>query len=381
MSFLYTQTGTVSTNNSTTADILTGQSWTGGWDYVVPYASISTTLSTSQAVTAYAEFSTDGTNPIRSVQISDSNVVLTGKIHNFVSISPYFRLRIVNASGSTSTTDVVTVLSTSAKIAIPTTRLDDTVSFDADSIVVRSMDAIDLVAEGKYQGRTIVNRVGFNTDVDGPEDVWNGGGFYTGFPTTGTAETLTVTSSAGTTDAGLTVKLYGLDFNYNPIDEVVTLNGSGVGVTTLTFWRMSLGIVQTPAAGQVSNVGTLTAQHTTTTANIFMVLPAGTGQSAIAAYTVPDGYTAYVKEFSASLLDAQSNQAIVAGWVREFGKAERILNQTAIGTTFRLQNAIYGGIRFPEKTDMIMRVLSVLNTNASVSGGFDLLLVKNYIDE
>lgn len=62
-----------------------------------------------------------------------------------------------------------------------------------------------LLALGMTQGLSLVLKFGRNPDVDtgASEDIWNGGGLYTGFPTTGSAEPLGVaSSSANDTAAG-----------------------------------------------------------------------------------------------------------------------------------------------------------------------------------
>lgn len=238
-------------------------------------------------------------------------------------------------------------------------------------------DAGQQTSEGLITGRYIVNKFGINNDVDGAEDIWNGGGDYTGQPITGSAETITITSAAGATDAAMTIQVYGLSSTYALQDELVTLNGSGVGATAATYWRMFRGKVVTPTSGQTSNAGILTGTHTTTTANIFCVIPAGYGQTQIAAYTIPIGYTGYLKRYSAAMLDLTANKATVAVWVREFGGGIRITETTGISTDWPRTIELYGGISYPAKTDIRMRCLSVQNASATINSRFDLLCVAD----
>lgn len=238
-------------------------------------------------------------------------------------------------------------------------------------------DGPQQTVEGLVTGRYIVNKFGINTDVDGAEDIWNGGGDYTGQPITGSAETITITSSAAATDAAMTIQVYGLSSTYALQEELVTLNASGVGVTASTYWRLFRAKVVTPASGQTSNAGILTGTHTTTTANIFCVIPAGYGQTQIAAYTIPLGYTGYLKSYASAMLDLTSNHASIAIWVREFGGGIRLTETTGISTEWPRTIELYGGVAYPEKTDIRMRCLSVQNANAIINARFSLLCVAD----
>ena len=253
-------------------------------------------------------------------------------------------------------------------------------SNDTDAIVAHVLDEETDLMTGKYgTDRFTITKFGRNTDVDkaSPEDIWNGGSVYAGFPSSGNAETITITSSATTSDAAATVFISGLDANWNIQTETVTLNASGVGVSANTYRRMNRAYVVTPASGQTTNVGSLTGTHTTTTTNVFMVMPAGYGQTEISAYTIPANYTGYLKVYRASMLDSTSNSGIIAFWTRENGKAVRIQRPFAISTSFPIETRLYSGIVFPEKTDIAVRVLSVTNDNADISSSFELLLIKN----
>ena len=164
------------------------------------------------------------------------------------------------------------------------------------------------VARGLEPGMRYVHKFGVNTDIDTstvPEDIWGGGGPYTGQPTTGSAETVTLTSSSGAADSELVVTVYGLDSDYLEINETVTLSNNGTATSTKKFWRLNKVKVNTPAPGQVSNVGEITVAHSVTTANVFAQVHAGDGQTNIACWTVPAGKTAYLKRVLATLIDAQ----------------------------------------------------------------------------
>lgn len=85
---------------------------------------------------------------------------------------------------------------------------------------VRETASMDLmIALGAIEGYTHLRKFGRNTEIDtatDPEDVWGGGGLYTGFPT-GAADTVDIVSaSADDTAAGSgtqTLLIKGLDEN------------------------------------------------------------------------------------------------------------------------------------------------------------------------
>lgn len=157
------------------------------------------------------------------------------------------------------------------------------------------------VARGNVVGQTNVNFFGRNPDVDTastPEDVWLGGGAYTGHPT-GSPETIEVfSSSANDTSAGTgarTVQIEGLATKTSTAytTENLTMNGTSAVTSSGTWYRINKITVLT--AGSVgTNDGTITVRHTTTTANVFAQLSAGSGRSAVGAWTVPDGTTLFI---------------------------------------------------------------------------------------
>lgn len=260
--------------------------------------------------------------------------------------------------------------------------LNTIVSVDAMSTLTRQRTEESLTAEGVFDGRFIANSYGRNADVDTgsiPEDIWALGGVYTGFPT-GSAETLDIlSSSANDAAAGTgmrTLRIIGLDANYDLQTEDVTLNGA-TGVTTAGTWRRVFMAYGLTAGSTGTNEGNITIQHTTTTANVFAYMLIGYGQTENSNYTIPAGYTGYLRSYSASVLNETANGTTIAIWCREFGGAVRLLRSFAVDNTFEYRSAPYGGIKLQEKTDFIFRALDVVADNANVSVSYDLVLVRN----
>lgn len=231
------------------------------------------------------------------------------------------------------------------------------------------------VALGSYPNIRIGIQSGRNTDIDTgttPETIWNGGGSYTGFNATA-AETLTVVSNnANDTAAGTgarTVRLYGLDADYNEITEDVTLNGLTPVTTTQSFLRMDTSEVLT--AGSLGyNVGELTARQSSTTANIMMVMPARVNRTAILVTTVPAGKT---RVFTSSQVRiARSSGAAGSANARILYRLEGGLFLPAINeeitTAIPFISPPNGYFVVPEKTDVKVEIDSVSDNNTIATG-------------
>lgn len=232
------------------------------------------------------------------------------------------------------------------------------------------------IMQGIVPGYYLENIFGKNSDVDTPEDVWEGGGDYAGFPLT-TLETVSVlSSSALDTAAGTgarTVRIYGLDGAYALQTEDVILNGVTPVATVNTYRRVYRVEVLTAGTGTF-NAGTITIRHTTTVANVFSIIPIGIGRSEAAVYTVPAGKTGYITVYRAGCSDSTANKIEIALKVRPFGGATVQLRSvvTADGDTIEVQ--VLGGLRFEAQTDIVLRVTSVQNPNAAVIGSFGILV-------
>jgi len=134
-----------------------------------------------------------------------------------------------------------------------------------------------------------------------PQTVWEGANNATqnNYTYLSTASQLTLASSS-TSDTGV-VFISGLDANFNLQSETLTLNGT-TAVTSVNSYLRVNGLYCT----NFSNVGTITAKVSTT---VYGQINPGFGQTQMAVYTVPNGYTFYQ-----TLLQANStlaNQAVL----------------------------------------------------------------------
>ena len=92
---------------------------------------------------------------------------------------------------------------------------------------------------------------------------------------------------ASASDANKQVTVYGLDANYNQINETITLTNATNNTSVNEFIR----VFRAFCSDGVSNVGNISIQVGTTDV---AVITAGKAQTLMAIYTVPAGYTGYL---------------------------------------------------------------------------------------
>lgn len=263
---------------------------------------------------------------------------------------------------------------------------NDIITQDQKTLITREIDMETQVAHGLLDGFSIVNKFGLNTDIDTattPEDVWGGSATYTGFPDT-TLETISVVSTS-TADAAAgtgarVIRITGLDGSYNVQQEDITLNGTTPAAGLLTFRRVHTAQIISAGSGGV-NAGTITVRHTTTVANVFLNMVIGRNQTNSSGYTVPAGYTGYMRRLmlSVRVVSGLGANGLMQGgiWTRGFGLPFRLRRPFLLSTNSEYVDEIYGGLVFAEKSDLIIRVTSVTENDSLISAGYDLLLVRN----
>ena len=140
------------------------------------------------------------------------------------------------------------------------------------------------VARGQITNHSVVSIYGYQPSV-GTSFIptWENASTYA-FPSS--AVVMTVASASGATDAGVQVKINGLDGNYNILSETVTLNSSGTVNTTNSYFRINSMIITSGNAA-----GNITAKNGGTT---YSQINAGINRSQSSVYTVPAGYNFYL---------------------------------------------------------------------------------------
>ena len=241
------------------------------------------------------------------------------------------------------------------------------------------------VARGQIGWHETIFKFGYNNNVGSTrETIWEQGGLYA-YPASATVMTIS-SSSTDDTSAGTgarTVEVYGLDANYNPIDEVVTLNGQTPVNTTKAYLRINRGIVRSAGSGG-ANAGTIYAGTGTVTsgvpANVYLsVNGEGDNQTLMGLWTVPAGYTAFLTKMSLSTGTATQTPAILNASLvaRPFGEVFQIKERFTLTDGAHEQFYTFP-LKFTEKTDLEMRAFSSsASVSFDVSASMEFVYIQN----
>ena len=237
---------------------------------------------------------------------------------------------------------------------------------------------------GRIPGVSLVDIFGRNPDIDsgsGFEDIWNGGGEYTGLNAVA-AETVSVVSSSADDNAAgigaITMRLDGLDASYNEISEEITLTGTTPVITLQSFIRCSFSVVLTAGSNR-EPVGNITATQSITTANVFFIMPLGSNRTMVASYTVPAGKTAYIDNTFATLAKKGTASSEIKGRVRALGGVFQTAEWFAINSTG--SSYVYRDFEnlsraIPEKSDVVFSADSSTN-DVGIAAGFTMIIEDN----
>jgi len=222
------------------------------------------------------------------------------------------------------------------------------------------------IARGLVKGVYSVNKFGYNSDVPSNafETVWDGSNLYTYVSTPGVA---TVTSTDTSDDNGGTVQVFGLDNNYNLVDETLTIGGAAGSVT---FKRVFRAVMLTANTGD-TNEGTISV--TVDSVAVAKIVP-GKGQTLMAIYTIPANKRGYLIQLDVgSSKDLENEIQLV---VRN-GVSGNVWQTKSFITTrggFLEKNFLLP-IEINEKHDIEVRAKS--SSNSAVSAGFELMVVDS----
>lgn len=243
----------------------------------------------------------------------------------------------------------------------------------------RNLNLLD-ISRGLYQGVKAVNGFGRNPNIDAnstPQDIWAGGGLYTGFPT-GAAEEMEIFSDdLNDTLLGSgarTVKISDLlDASGARMPDVeVDLNGTTpVSLGAELYYRAAKVLVLS-AGSTEANEGVITLRHITTTVNVFAKIPIGVNRTLVAVATVPLGESLYVNRVNISLSRsnglAGSANCTIKG--REHGSVFHPLASPEMSNSSPfLYNGNY--IKVTERVDLKITCESVSDNNTFISTEFE----------
>jgi|DEB0MinimDraft_10_1074344.scaffolds.fasta_scaffold28171_1 hypothetical protein len=232
------------------------------------------------------------------------------------------------------------------------------------------------VSQGNVTGHSFVHKFGAvpamsNNQSGSVWDVNDTDYPWSAFDTPGiiTIATTAANGSTVTTDNGLNVVIEGLDSDYAPATDTLTISGSTATGTT-TFKRVFRAYVTDGSSSNTSQIRMSRGATEVARINI------GKSQTLMAVYTIPAGKTGYLMQGTSSIqygADATGDM-----FVRYFGQ-----DTFRVGHSFEVSGA--GGyynfsfgfpIPVPQKSDIDVRA-SMRTNNARLTASFDLLLVDN----
>jgi len=158
------------------------------------------------------------------------------------------------------------------------------------------------VARGQVFGHSVVSLFGYQSAVGNTTiPVWEVTSVYPAYLSSAATFYL---YSASASDSGAIILVNGLDANFNPISEYVTITGvtNPTGSTVKSYLRIQSLFLFAPASGQKNNVGKITATTSNTYAgittgasgNAYAYINATISKSQMSVFTVPAGYSFYL---------------------------------------------------------------------------------------
>ena len=229
-------------------------------------------------------------------------------------------------------------------------------------------------------------KFGYNPDINGTEEtIWTQGGIYP-YPTSA-AQLYVSSSSTADTNGGTganSVKIIGLDANYNEVEEDITLKGQTQKIAQTSWLRVYRMYITLAGSGGAA-AGTIYLANTgasagVPTGTVYASILLGAGQTEMAVYTVPAGHTLYLDDINFTAAVSLANSDIQVRFLqRDFGtNVFREQLRVVLQSNTFIDKFNYP-LRIPEKTDIEARGLSVGGNNNPISTSWQGILIKNEI--
>jgi len=246
------------------------------------------------------------------------------------------------------------------------------------------------IAKGDVVNTTFTHKFGSASDFDtgdGAVTVWDGANDsdiaemqYT-YSTTADIDSLSSTSAGDTQD----IEVQGLDSNYDLVVQTITLTGqTRVALTTplIRIFRLkNVGSVDIVGFVYCYVNGATTGGRPSNTIDIRAVIDSGNNQTLMAVFTIPNNTTGYLRSFFAASAGAKkTTNFIIRLRARPFGQVFQLKNKTSIPSDGAGLQYVYDDPeKFTAKTDIEMtaQITAGAVTQASVSAGFDLVLITD----
>lgn len=226
------------------------------------------------------------------------------------------------------------------------------------------------IARGLVKGTSNIHKFGavpaMSTNTTGT--IWDVNDTVYPWATWATPGVLTI-PAVNVADNGHKVVVYGLDSDYNLIEEEFTISSSVTVTGTKTFARVYRAFYY----DNTTNVGNINIQRNGTT---IARITAGKAQTLMSVYTIPAGYTGFLMQGTASI--QYGGDATIDMFVRYFEQSSFRIGHSGevAGTGMPYHYSFAVPVSIPEKSDIDVRA-AVRSNNSRVTAAFDLILVKN----
>ncbi|MHA2065273.1 MAG: hypothetical protein ACXABY_12930 [Candidatus Thorarchaeota archaeon] len=168
------------------------------------------------------------------------------------------------------------------------------------------------IADGSVTGFDFIDKFGVNGTVGTAyEEVWS---LATAYPWQASAEVVKISSNSveddidkGGSVAGTgahTIEIFGLDADYEPISETITMNGTADVASSKSYLRINRMKVVTCGTGRV-NAGIIKAENNVSD-TIWAQIDASVGQTLMALWTVPANKQLHITHWWAGESGAQA---------------------------------------------------------------------------
>lgn len=243
----------------------------------------------------------------------------------------------------------------------------------------RNEDFALQLARGQINNHSHVNKFGRNTAVasGATEEIWDGSAAYS-FPATA----LMTKVSQTTNQAALTgdsIEVQGLDANWDYVTQTVALNASD----TTTAVTLTTPLIRCFRMRVLANTvcDSSIRLHNDGETQDYAVISTGKNQTQMAIYTIAAGYTGYVTNYYAREHPVSGNAATslnieLWGTDNANGYAKQVKHSMGLAVGGGAQHFFTPYKKFTEKSDIYLTITTVGGTS-DMSGGFDLILVKN----
>jgi hypothetical protein len=230
---------------------------------------------------------------------------------------------------------------------------------------------------GRISGHSRVVAVGHTPTPAANTDCWEGANAY---PLQAAATKLEILSaSANDAAAGTgarTFVLNGLDTNFNPISETLTMNGTTPVLTVNSYLRVNSLQIASAGSGN-TNAGDVTLRVQSAGATQ-AIARAGYGFAKQCIYTVPTGFSLLVTDLLLQCGGTGTTSNIIYGFTRISPSGLLYTtNEYVVGPLLPIQRLVAPGVVVPQQTTLTTRITAVTGAPTSGYSSFEGILIDN----